>query len=111
KEVPMKKYLVLYRSAIPAADRMKHSTPEQMKEGMDAWMKWAHQAGTHVVDLGSPLQPALHGHDGGSLHVGGFSILQGETPASIDGLLKHHPHLNMPGNTIEVHEFLPMPGM
>lgn len=24
---------------------------------------------------------------------------------------KNHPHLNLPGNTIEVHEVQPLPGM
>lgn len=41
--------------------------------------------------------------------VGGYSILQADSRAAVDELLQSHPH-RMVG-TIDVHEFLPMPGM
>jgi hypothetical protein len=43
--------------------------------------------------------------------VGGFSILQAESREAVAALLKDHPHFKMPGATVEVHEYLPLPGM
>ena len=54
----MKKFLVLYQSTVPASEQMRHATPEQAKAGMDVWMSWAGQAGSGIVDMGSPVAPA-----------------------------------------------------
>jgi len=43
--------------------------------------------------------------------IGGFSILQAESREALTAVLNEHPHFMMPGATIEVHEFLPIPGM
>jgi len=43
--------------------------------------------------------------------IGGFSILQAESRDAVTALLKDHPHFVAPGATIEVHEFMPIPGM
>lgn len=108
----MKKYLVLYRSPVSAADQMKGVTPEQMKAGMDAWMKWAQSAGSAIVDLGSPLGPSavLKGEKGPGF-IGGYSILQAESLDHAKKILEGHPHLHPPGFSIEVLETMPMPGM
>ncbi len=111
----MKKFLVLYSSSVSATEQMAKASPEQAKAGMDAWMAWAKKAGPAIVDLGSPLgQP--HKVANGSVakgdgKVGGFSILQGESIDRIKDLLVEHPHRFAPGGTIEVLEFLPIPGM
>jgi hypothetical protein len=41
----------------------------------------------------------------------GYSILQAESKDALMALLKNHPHFMAPGASIEVFEFLPMPGM
>jgi hypothetical protein len=112
KEAYMKKYLVLYRSSVSAQEQMAKATPEQAKAGMDAWMAWAGRAGSAIVDMGSPLgQTANIGGSPPAGHIGGFSILQGESIAAVQKALDGHPHLHMTGNSIEVLEFLPLPGM
>lgn|SRR4051812_9502975 len=105
----MTKFLVLYRSATTAAEQMAGSSPEQAQAGMDAWMSWAQRAGDAIVDLGTPLQVVEPGGDTGD-PVGGFSILQAEDAEALVKVLDGHPHAAM-GGTIEVLEFLPMPGM
>jgi len=70
--------------------------------------------GPALVDPGSPLGeatevPSVTGQP--SRHVGGYSILQGESGEDIKKLLDGHPHYHSPDATIEVHEFLAMPGM
>ena len=78
-------------------------------------MTWAEQAGDAVVDLGVPLGSGNHidGGDtsGSSNEASGYSILQADSLEAATGVLASHPHLQVPGNTIDVLEFLPMPGM
>jgi hypothetical protein len=111
----MKKFLVLYESTVSAAEQMKHATPAQAKAGMDAWMAWAGHAGTGIADMGSPISVTakLTGPNhvtAGHSQVGGFSILQAHSKDAALELLKNHPHFMAPGASIEVFEFLPMPG-
>jgi hypothetical protein len=42
--------------------------------------------------------------------VTGYSILQADSRASVDGLLADNPHRHMPGASIDVLEFMAMPG-
>ena len=105
--------MVLYRSSVSANEQMTNSTPEQAQAGMEAWMQWAGKAGDHIVDLGSPVASVatVGKGDGVGQPIGGFSILQGDSRDEITALLDGHPHFQSPGNpSIEVLEFLPMPG-
>ena len=110
----MNKFLVMYRSSASAREQMANATPEQAKAGMEAWMTWAGKAGDAIVDLGAPLAPAAHvGSGSGDTDVeqlSGFSILQSDSVDSLKALLDEHPHLGMPGSSIEVLEYLPIPG-
>src|SRR5215472_5557403 len=111
----MPKFMVLYRSAVSAAEQMAGTNPEQAKAGMDDWMTWAGKAGEAIIDLGAPLGAGGHVGPGSALagdaQVSGFSILQADSAAAIAELLEGHPHLKAPGGSIEVLEFLQMPGM
>jgi hypothetical protein len=99
----MKKFLVLYRSSVSAADQMAGAKPEQAQAGMAAWMEWAGRNRDAIVELGSPL--------GGDSDVSGYSIVQAESKDGAAELFKDHPHLRMPGDSsIELLEFLPLPG-
>jgi hypothetical protein len=119
KESRMKKFLVLYQSTVSASEQMKNATPEQAKAGMDAWMSWAGRAGSGIVDMGSPVAGAatLNGPGrvgqvaSGNSQIGGYSILQAESQDALLELMQNHPHFRAPGASIEVLEFLPMPGM
>ena len=111
----MKKFLVLYLSSVPAAQQMASASPEQMKAGMDLWMAWARQAGSAVVDLGMPLGNAKSVASDSvwpaTSQISGFSILQAASAEAVTDLLRKHPHHRAPGASIEVFEFMPMPGM
>jgi hypothetical protein len=110
----MTKFMVLYRSAMSAREQMASGTPEQARAGMEAWMAWAAKAGDAIVDLGAPLAGAAHvgpgsaGEDGD--YISGFSILQAQSADEVTSILDGHPHLGM-GGSIDVLEFLSMPGM
>jgi hypothetical protein len=111
----MAKFMVLYRSSVSARDQMANATPEQMKAGMDAWTAWAGKAGDAIVDLGTPLAPAKRLGSGSPATAGddisGYSILQSDSVEALASLLEEHPHLHVPGNSIEALELLAMPGM
>jgi hypothetical protein len=106
------KFLVLYRSSVAAGEQMG-GTPEEAQAGMEQWMNWAGKAGDHLVDLGSPLASVRTIGSGASGQpIGGFSILQAESADEISEILAGHPHFHSPGDpSIEVLEFLPIPGM
>ena len=109
----MPKFMILYRSPVTAAEQMSSGTPEQAQAGMDAWMTWAGKAGTAIVDLGAPLSEAAWvgpGSGGDGLHITGFSILEADSADEVNSILDGHPHLGF-GGSVEVLEFLAMPGM
>jgi hypothetical protein len=108
----MKKFLVLYRSNVSAGAQMASATPEQAKAGMDAWMAWASKAGAGIVDMGAPVdRRAALGADPGGAAVSGYGLVQADTPDAARRLMDGHPHLQMPGASIELLEVLPLPGM
>jgi len=109
------RFMVLYRSSVPAQEQMASASPEQAQEGMAMWIRWAEKAGTAVVDLGSPLGSSRfvpRGDDAQSgMPIAGFSVLEGDSADDVVKLLDDHPHLQAPGAVIEVLEYLAMPGM
>ena len=108
----MTKYLVLYRSSTPPTEQMANVTPEQAQAGMEAWMQWAGKADKAILDLGSPLSSVgTVGKPDPAQHIGGFSVLEADSKEVLINLLDGHPHFHSPGeNSIEVLEFLPVPG-
>lgn len=104
----MTKFLLLYRSPVSAAEQMATNDPEAAQAGMDAWMQWAQRVGSALLDLGSPVQQVTGGTDGDP--IGGYSIMQAESADELQELLQGHPHTEW-GGSIDVLEFLPMPGM
>ncbi len=111
----MAKYMVLYNSDASASDLMAQASEAEMKASMDEWMQWKTETEKSVkVDFGMPLQGVSHitpeGAGTSSSAVSGYSILEGDK-GDVEEAVKSHPHLKRPGASIEVLEFLPMPGM
>ncbi len=110
----LKIYLVTYHSPASAMKKMQKATPEQMAEGMKAWMMWAKKCGRRLVDLGAPLSAGVNLKAiGGALpskrKVTGYSILKAENMTTAKKMLKDHPHLTWTkGCEIEVHEAMQM---
>ena len=109
----MAKFMVLYRSPTPATEMMTQMTPEQRKAGMDMWMAWSEKCGAALADFGMPLGDSRSvGSDSTDSQVTGYSILEAGSLDEAVKLVDDHPHLMTPGAaTIDVYEFLPMPGM
>jgi hypothetical protein len=110
----MNTYLVLYNSPVPAAEMMAQVTPEQAQAGMDLWTAWTQKNGDAIVDLGVPLGSGLHVEPDGvspaSTQATGYSIVRAQSVDAAAKLFDDHPHFHTPGGTIDVLEFLAMPG-
>ena len=112
----MKKFIVTYQAPIDASWKTQESTPEEMEEGMKAWMAWAQKCGDKLVDMGTPLGNGIALSPGGSSEnsesrIIGYSILQADNMEETRSLLKDHPHLDWNAECeIDVHESLAMPG-
>lgn len=111
----MKKFLVLYRAPASAKQQMAQATPEQAQAGMELWTGWVRKSGVAIADLGAPVEAGKHIEAGtvseGDATIVGYSIVQSETISTATKMLHDHPHFHTPGGSIEVFEFLPMPGM
>jgi hypothetical protein len=109
-EVAMSKFMLLYRAPADALEQMANATPEQRKEGAQAWQAWATKVGYAIVDLGAPLAHTTHVGSGAAStdSVAGYSIISAGSADEVDTILEGHPHLSMPGNSIEVLEVVPI---
>src|ERR1700747_1498002 len=113
----MKKFMVLYMASGADFEKMmKNSTPEEHKKGMDAWMKWMNANKTSIVDGGAPLGKTKRVDSNGASNtrneIGGYSVVQAESHDAATKIFgDDHPHLQMPGASIEIIEIIPLPGM
>lgn len=112
----MKKFIVTYLAPSEATWKTRESTPEEMQEGMKAWMAWAERCGSKLVDMGSPLGNAITIKPGGQStnnksNIIGYSVVQADRIEEAQSLLLDHPHLDWDASCeIELHEALPTPG-
>jgi len=114
----MKKFIAIYHVPASAMAQTMNTTPEQRAEGMKQWMDWAQRAGSHLVDMGTPLMGGVEIAPDGSTkasdrNVSGYSILEAKNMEEAEKLMQGHPHTNgwSKDATIELHEAMPIPGM
>jgi hypothetical protein len=109
----MAKYLLNYVAPVSAAEQMQSANPEDGKKMMDLWMGWFQRNGSAIVDVGTPTQKvaSIGPERKAEGHIGGYSIVQADSVDALKGMLKDHPHMMMPGASIEIMELLAMPGM
>ena len=108
----MPKYLYLYRGPQPD---MSSVTPEMGQAVMDEWNAWFGTVGEAMKDGGTPLMPGgnVGANSSGAAPVdaNGYSIVEAADMAAAKAMLKGHPHLKIPGNSVDVLEMMPIPGM
>src|SRR5437870_4855253 len=77
--------------AATIAEMMK-ATPEQMKTGMDDWMKWADGHKKEIVEMGAPLGKTKRVTNSGMSdtknEITGYSIVQGDSFDSVAKIFK-----------------------
>ncbi|HEY1665013.1 MAG TPA: hypothetical protein VGG54_04925 [Trebonia sp.] len=106
----MSKFMILYRAPASAREQMENATPEQRRAGLEAWRAWASRVDYAIADLGSPLAHTTHVGPGTASTdgVAGYTILQAGSADEVETILDGHPHLTMPGASVEVLEIIPM---
>lgn len=109
----MSKFMILYRAQASAREQMANATAEQKEAGAEAWRTWATKVGYAITDLGSPLAHTTHIGPGAASTdgVAGYSILEAGSADEVATILDGHPHLSMPGASIEVLEIIPIEDM
>jgi hypothetical protein len=109
------KFMLLYISPLSAEQQMANASPEETQKGMEPWMAWFGKMGSAIVDGGAPLVAGANvtasGSSGRKTQIAGYSIIEAADLNAAKGMLAGHPHLMDPGNSIEVVETMPMPGM
>jgi hypothetical protein len=105
--------MILYRAQGSAREQLANATPEEMEAGLEAWRAWATKVGYALSDLGTPLAHTTHVGPGAASTdgVSGYSILEAGSADEVETLLDGHPHLHLPGASIEVLEVIPIEGM
>lgn len=96
---------------------MKNWKPDEatMKQGMEAWSKWATDNASVIVDMGSPLGKTKRTDKNGVSDtknaLSGWVVVQAETHEEAAKMFENHPHFAIfPGESVETMECLPMPG-
>jgi hypothetical protein len=118
----MKKFLAIYIGTPDAFEKSGWNKldPAKRKEreaaGMKAWMDWgkAHQAA--IVEQGSPLGKTKRASRDGISDIKnmmtGYTVVQAESHEAAARLFEKHPHFTVfPGDSVEIMECLPIPGM
>lgn len=108
----MTKYMVLFVAPVGFQEQMQNASPEEGKKVMDMWMVWFGKCGSAIIDGGTPLGKGRTvtsaGKTKGQSQVAGYTIMQADDIGSVENLLDGHPHLMMPGTSIDVLEMMPV---
>ena len=116
----MKKFLAIYLGSASALAQWKAADEatrkKQEKAGMEGWMKWATENKNSIVDQGTPIGKTrrinAQGISETKNEIGAYTIVQAESHEAAAKLFINHPHFMIfPGDSVEVMECLPMPGM
>lgn len=118
----MKKFLAIYLGTVRDEGMKKwNDMPEVERkakeaEGMAAWGKWMQDNASAVVEMGSPLGKTKKADASGVSDtknaMSGWVVVQAETHEMAAKMFENHPHFAIfPGESVEIMEILPMPGM
>jgi len=111
----MKKFVAIYMGTPGLQDK---TPPDQqtIAAGMAAWGKWMTDHAAMIVDSGGPLgktkRAARDGITSIQNAITGYVIVQAESHEAAAALFKSHPHFAIfPGDSVEIMECLPIPGI
>lgn len=89
---------------------------EREAEGMKGWNDWAIKNQKSIVSMGSPLGSTKKinpkGISNAKNELCAYTVVQAKSHADAAKLFVNHPHFMLfPGDSVEVMECLPIPGM
>jgi hypothetical protein len=116
----MKNFLAIYLgepeamarwNLIPEGERQERTTA-----GIHAWHQWMERNKESIVTVGAPLGKTKSVSPRGISDIrnkmSGFTVVRAESQEDAARLFGSHPHFMIfPGDSIEVMECLPIPGM
>jgi hypothetical protein len=82
--------------------------PELIEQAKTAFMNWVGQAGKAVVDPGAPVHMVTQVYSGsatGPFEIGGYSIIEADSPDAAAGILESHPYVAR-GGTLQVNQII-----
>lgn len=94
----------------------RRNEKKQEKAGMEGWMKWAKDNEKSIIDNGAPLgktkRITKEGISDTKNQMAAYTIVEAESHEEAAKLFINHPHFMLfPGDSIELMECLPIPGM
>jgi hypothetical protein len=118
----MKTFLAIYlgsdsAQAQAAWNRLDESARnERIAKGMQAWHDWGARHASAIVDQGGPLgktkRAAADGVSDVRNAVTGYVLVRAESHDAAAKMFVGHPHFAIfPGDSVEIMECLPVPGM
>jgi hypothetical protein len=118
----MKTFLAIYLGSAEsqkraAWDALDEATRQKRAEaGMKAWHGWMTEHKSALVFEGGPLGKTKKASDAGIADtknaMTGFVIFRAETHDAAARMFNDHPHFAIfPGDSVEIMECLPIPGM
>src|SRR6266568_1584670 len=112
----MKQFMAIFLGVPMDAAARASLDQAKMREGMEAWGKWAMDHKDAIVYDGSPLGKTKKvDRDGISdtkNELGAYIVVQAETHDDAAKIFLNHPHFMIfPGDRVEVMECLPIPKM
>ena len=110
----MKTFMAIYMGS--ATGQMQRPDEATIAKGLTAWHKWMADHAGAVVQTGGPLgKTKKTGKDGVSdisNRMTGYVVVQAESHQAAAQMFLNHPHFSIfPGDSVEVMECLPIPGM
>ena len=120
KKKRMKTYLAVYLGTSAAMKRFEKLPVkirrERELEGIQAWHDWAKRNAKSIVDSGAPLGATKRVDKKGIKNtrnkMGAYTVVRASSHAAAAKLFRNHPHFMIfPGDSVEIMECLPIPGM
>lgn len=111
----MSRFLVLFNAPEPMSEFMVRNTPEERQAGLDAWMKWKEEAEKTVkFEFGAVVQAVSRIKQNEVIdspnQASNYAFAEANSKDDVVKALQNHPHLQRNDASIDVLEFLSMPG-
>jgi hypothetical protein len=118
----MKKFLAIYIGTAAGREKSGWDTMDEGKRraleesGIKAWGEWMTVNQASIVDSGGPLgktkRISARGVSDTTNHMAGYVIVEAESHQAAAKRFENHPHFTIfPGDSVEIMECLPIPGM
>lgn len=117
----MKKFLAVYIGTPESSEKKWRGLSEaeikqRESQGMKTWMAWGEKYAAAIKDMGSPLGKTKRVDEKGVSDtrnaLTAYTVIEAESHEEAAKMFLNHPHFSVfPGDSVEIVECLPMPGL